>query len=142
VGNESFCPWVRAKDYVETSVWVELENSIGHTRVGRQAGIELVEMEDKGVVLKMPERLCALGHLLSLRFGKRIMRHLEPADSAIFQETFRATAKVIESGLVERGWQLVTLKFYQYQEEDWKKFTAEYSNRQSEMSRRLRLLQE
>ncbi len=140
--SPSNCPWVKISDLIETSLWISIENITTRTQLERAEGLQLIEISDQGMTLQIPARTCSLGHLLIVRLEKRKLNPLEPGDSSELTEEFQATAKVVELEALNPKAVTIVVKFYQFQEDSWNKFIADFSSRMTELNRQLRKVQD
>ncbi len=58
------CPWIRVDDFVETSVWVSFENSTTQTHLRSDEKVELGELLEAGLSLKITEEFSVTAKVL------------------------------------------------------------------------------
>lgn len=136
------CPWIKVKDFIETSLWASVENITTRTHLERTQGAQLSELESRGLTLQLPNRICAVGHHLIVRFRKQERNPLEPSVSPKVLGEFQATAKVVELEPLNSEEMTVVLKLYQYHEREWIAFVQDYAKRGDEAQRLLRRMQD
>jgi hypothetical protein len=143
-------PWIRVRDFTETSLWIAATNATTNLPISKDAKIELTEFSAKGMTLKLPPHSCSIGHFLSLKIRK--MRHQlsdnNQAKKSQIEEII-VSAKVSEMELISEDidsenyqWKIITLQFYQFDEDAWKKLIEEYSERQRQLSSLLKNMKE
>ncbi|MGK5085248.1 hypothetical protein WDW37_18320 [Bdellovibrionota bacterium FG-1] len=132
-------PWIRAKDYAETTIWFSATNSTTNTPITQKAQAELTEVSSKGMTLKLPNNSCAVGHMLLLSIHKEKKVLNKNAKTEIKGAgVIPLTAKVIEVEPLNESAKIVTLQFYQYDEEIWKSFIKEFAERQEAVNQIVR----
>ncbi|OFZ55908.1 MAG: hypothetical protein A2428_05175 [Bdellovibrionales bacterium RIFOXYC1_FULL_54_43] len=131
--------WIRAKDFIETSFRITGENVTTKVPVKSAEVIEIVELHDSGVVLKVPKIAGALGHLLLIH----IMRKQVPAHiTDDLEREFSVTGKIVKAEALDAQTSLIELQFYQFNEIQWKSFVEECAKRQDSVDKIVRQIQE
>ncbi len=85
--------------------------------------VQLIELQEQGVVLQLPPNSCSTGHNLTLT-----IEVISPAKRVEFETTSKV--KAVER-MEDAQW--VTLQFLQFKDEDWKAFNKVYSSRQDQI---------
>ena len=137
-GGEKPGPWIRIGDFRETSYWISVENATTGTAVKSDEGLEVIELLESGLVLKMPARVCASGHLLRIQIAQRSTTPVPPGEEARLIAAIDATAKVMAIEDFDAEHRVVTAHFYQYEEFHWRRLLTEYAKRQVEIRDLLR----
>src|SRR4051812_27596721 len=113
--QSSSTPWIRTSDFAETSIWLSVVNNTTRVPVPKNFELEVSEIAEHGLILKMPPRSCSDGHLLSIHLERRRKNPLEKLgpNNPIKEDAIDVTAKVIELDPLGKDWVMVTVKFYQ-----------------------------
>ncbi|HAR41654.1 MAG TPA: hypothetical protein DCS07_03330 [Bdellovibrionales bacterium] len=130
--------WIKAKDFLKTTFEISVKNVTTHTSVAASTVIDLIEVNENGLVLKLPKSAGALGHLLMIR----IVRKKEQQTKNSTDFTFDFTGKVIAMDALEATASAVSLQFYQFNENDWKNFLKESAERQNSVNALIKKVQE
>jgi hypothetical protein len=117
--------WVNPDDLLESSFWISGQNTFTGVPITSGGPVEIGEVSESGMSLTVPANSCAVGHLLTLQIHR----------TGKSEPEILLTAKVTESEAIETtgpGEKLkaITLKFYQLDENAWRKFLAEFNERQ------------
>jgi len=121
--------WIHSGDFDETSIRITGENTLTHLPI-KSTQIEISEFSKNGMTIQLPNNSCAVGHILSFTIIKGVSAHDGPSDPLLDGITLTITAKVTEIEPLGKKSNSVTLQFYQFDEELWKKFTDSFSARQ------------
>ncbi|OFZ17770.1 MAG: hypothetical protein A2X94_04165 [Bdellovibrionales bacterium GWB1_55_8] len=130
--------WIQTQDFVETLFQVSLKNTSTRSSV-ESTEIEIIELREAGMVLKLPKRVAASGHIVMLR----ILRKKAPqSHSSVQPLEITVTAKI--STIEEHGANsnIATVQFYQYNENIWLALLKECSDRQNKASELIKKIQE
>ena len=103
-------------------------NSTTRTEVPKGSGVEIVEFLERGMVLQLPARSCARGHMLVVTVSLK-----DPKKKAEEDWVFETTAKVEEHRSLEDAVDQVTLALVQYHEKEWFQLQELFSSRQNEI---------
>jgi len=136
-------PWIKTEDYAERVLWGEVENPLSKTKVTLQDGLEILELLETGVMVRLPARVASEGHVLRLRLEHRVVNPFKAgkAGKAGLNKkgsflAFVAIGRVasIENAAPEgdgKVWQIATVNFTQFDEADWRKFVEDYEDIQA-----------
>ena len=116
---------INPQDFNSAVLVIDFVNNTTTTKTRNEGVIQIIEILDKGFLLELPSKSCSSGHNISLR----IEAILPNKEKLIFE----TTAKVDEHKPLEDHVDQVKVTFMQYNEEQWKKFTAIFSNRQKQI---------
>ncbi len=150
----SDAPWIKPEDYVERVLWVEVDNPLTKTKVSLRDGLEVLELLESGVLIKLPARVAASGHLLRLRLEHRTFNPFEagkhgksgkPANKGAksgkaarspqaMKGSFFAFVAIGRVASIENAqsegdgkvWQIAAVNFTQFDEGEWNRFVADY----------------
>ena len=118
--------WIKSNDFLKTTFQISVKNVTTHTSVADEAMIDLIEVNDRGLVLMLPKTVGALGHLLLIKIVRKQSQSLQAPTHSVFNFTGKITA--IDA--LETGSSAISLQFYQFNEEEWKSFLKECAERQ------------
>jgi hypothetical protein len=124
--------WIKTVDLKETVLCFVIRNTTTNSPILNTADVELTEMTDYGMTLKMPKRSCAFGHLLKITIVKK-QKQLLPNGKLGFsgeEKEMTVTAKVIAEQLLDFNSKVITLKFYQFDEKVWKRLIKFFVEKQ------------
>ena len=99
--------------------------------------LEIMELRDSGIAIKIPKRSAALGHLLLLHITRK-----SQTDADAEPREISVTGKVIEEEEFDSSAKIVAVQFYQYNEHEWKDFLIQCQNRQREVDAMIRKIQD
>ncbi|MCM2278528.1 MAG: hypothetical protein NDJ89_10685 [Oligoflexia bacterium] len=127
------CSWIKVEDFVETSYWISIQNNTTGTRVPDSPEVELTEVAQQGLTLRLPRNACSNGHQLVLTLRKRVRSPLEDGEEEI-EEEIQMTAKVVQAEDLDENTRSVEVRFYQYNELLWREFLRQFSGRQERVN--------
>ena len=87
--------------------------------------INFNELLEEGMVLEIPWRLCAEGHLLDIK--------IEPVNCPPGTQPFEAVLKVDSLEKMEKGRAKITASLHKCIPDDWKNFCSIFTHRQSQI---------
>lgn len=124
--------WIKVRDFEESVFWVTGNNAVTETPITQDGPIELGEVSDHGLYLKVSNKSCALGHQLILNITHCKKTGIEKPTPALLAKgtTISLTAKVIELEDTKAGCKIALLKLSQYDEKAWREFLEMIANRQ------------
>lgn len=124
--------WIRIGDFEEVFYQVQIKNTTTSQPVPPSKDIEVNEVSESGMTMKLPKRSCSNGHLLVVEI-ERHARGGEKAQAVAQPKgpmAITVTAKVTELEPMGDSAIIVRLHFYQFRTEDWQLFLADYADRQ------------
>ena len=137
--------WIKLNDFEETTFKVTVKNANSPLLETDSSKIFLVEASASGVVVKLPNRLCALGHLMLIKVEKVQAQPLsfagpgkETGDGMILE----FTAKVAEVEQFDAHSMIARMQFLQFDQDKWNKLLGAISRRFTEINERLRKLRD
>jgi len=115
---------ISPNDFKTIELVISVSNTTSRTKVGKEAGIKLVEFLEHGFALEVPKTLGAQGHSLIVEFH----RADQPEAPVV-----SVTGKVEK--LKKSGEELfrAEISLLQYDEAEWTGFQELFSNRQAEI---------
>lgn len=138
---------VKASDITEVKYAVACSNTTTKTGVPHAPAIELVEVSETGMQLRLPVRSCAYGHMLKISIERRRSKPFaEPLkkDKAkkravtttlwTIEDKIQFTAKVLETEAFGATMLSVTVQFYQCDQDHWREFLGELTLRQKSVT--------
>ncbi|MEW6056495.1 MAG: hypothetical protein AB1540_07755 [Bdellovibrionota bacterium] len=137
-------PLLKASDFKNFEYSVLLSNTTTKTDLLDSARIRIIEISDRGLVLKAPKSVCSEGHMLELfifpaKAGVRLP--FAPHGKKVpgmFSITGK-TKSVTPDG--DRN-QRIDVEFYQFDEWEWKDFISCFQNRQARVDKIIKAIQE
>ena len=146
MSNAPGAPWIKVRDFSETTLWISAMNTTTNMPINVNSKIELSEMSPNGMVLRLPKNSCSIGHMLVINIVRR-RKHLVPVatseDEDQLQEMkLNVTAKVEEEEAIDKQFKSVSLKFFQFDENKWADLLMVYSLRQEAIDRLVKTIKE
>ncbi len=126
--------WIQAGDFEEVSYWITVKNTTTSQPIPEDPEIEVTEVSESGMTMKLPKKSCAMGHLLVVEMVRREKKPMEPP-VPVEQPTQRmeVTAKIIDLEPLGKNYIAAQLQFYQFRTEDWRVFLSDYGARQKKL---------
>lgn len=122
--------WLKLDDLTENSYSVVMENTTTRTQYGPSANIKLAEIQEKGLVLRVPTQSCSKGHSLHI-----LITRTQTPRNPQRPVQLEITAKVVDEECEERSpFKLVSLQFYQIHEAQWLNFIKNLLDRQKSIN--------
>lgn len=116
-----------ANDFKSFKLKITFKNLVSNTEIPSET-LQLVQLGDKGLTLETPLRACARGHSVIISIYETELS--STPEIALLS----ATAKVREVDTSDDSkTQIVSLDLIQFEEENWNKLEALFSQRQNEI---------
>lgn len=134
---------LKASDFKDFNYSVLLSNTTANTDVLDSARIRILELSDRGMILKMPKGICAAGHMLMVFVfpGKPEVRMpMSPANKEV-DGMFAITAKVSEVTQDGERYIRVNVDFYQFRQNEWEEFVDCFKNKQERVNKIINTIQ-
>jgi len=107
-------------------IQIELENTTARTQLNDSSKIKVIQILEKGLVLEVPDKICAAGHNLGLKFN------CKGSDGTPL--TFQATGKVESVTHFPDHSDQVKIKLVQYLEPPWEALLKMLQERQKQIT--------
>ncbi|OFZ55609.1 MAG: hypothetical protein A2428_12170 [Bdellovibrionales bacterium RIFOXYC1_FULL_54_43] len=132
--------WIDVRDFVKTSYTLTIKNISTHQPVKNAELVEVIELLDAGVVMKVPKNVTSAGHILMATIDKKMIDSKKGIKS--YSSKLAVTGKVAELEPFNAEFNIITLQFYQFNTEHWQRFLREYEERQRAVDEITKKIQE
>lgn len=126
--------WINVQDFSEIVFWLQVDNPTTKTRVKGSEQVQITEIYSDGLSLRVPKSLCSIGHQLTLQVSIKQSNPLQEKTSNRLERKLVTTAKVTEAEILDERFQVVTIRFYQPDQEPWKKLLTICQERQNKVT--------
>ena len=133
--SNSSVSWLKAKDLVQSTCDIHVKNNTSSLPVRTSVPIELAEVAEDGLSLKMPKNACSQGHLLLIQLSKKTnspLRNVPPLSGIALELVM--TAKVVRIEALDEVSAVIAVKFYQTDLNKWSEFLKRQADRQGEIN--------
>ncbi len=139
MSQKSIIDLISAVDLQDLKHLVLIRNDVSGTECVEEGSVQMLELQEKSIVLLVPPNTCVEGHgltlcMIRLPVGKAISRY--PARPEIYNNAFEIIGKVfkIERPEKRKEYWTITVNFTQYDVALWEAFIVSYIQRQEKIN--------
>lgn len=136
-------PILKASDFKNFDYSVLISNTTTNTDLLDSSLVRILEISERGLVLKTPKGICSDGHMLMLFVfpGKNEVKMPMAPKNKKIDGMFSITAKVQKSTPDGGRFFRVGVEFYQFQTDEWQQFLDCFKNQQKRINQIIKAVQ-
>jgi len=134
--------WIKLQDFTETTLWVNLTNTTTGVEIGITSDIEIVELFEAGMTMRLPPNCCATGHLLAIKMWQNPNGQNHGDKEPDPKDLIELTAKVMGTDTSKSGAKFYEFNFYQFPQDKWRAFIKNLEKKQRSVDKIVKNIQE